>query len=197
MKNNSRLDDLIKEMEEYDQGLKEIEHLVNEPSDQSSIPSQTNRPVSRRMILELVEGVRSAKTDEEVDAIVRRFFKDVPNGKIPVHEEEQAGNRKRGTASAIQLPERMRDSLRRCIDEFLRAVGDLKTSLETIEEVMRNLEPILRAIANYRPEKDERMRSMISDLLRLGYSEAEIRELTQSGKKYTSRISEMHSRDDE
>jgi hypothetical protein len=197
MENDSKFDELLKEMEEANGSLIGIEQLAESLLDEPSTPKQLKQLVSRRTILELAERVQSAKTEEDVDAIVKRFFKDVHNGKIPLHEQVQAGNRNQGTANAIQLTEMMRDTLRRCLNEFLLGVEDLKTSLGRIELAMKDFGPILLAIGNFRPEKEERMRGMISALLRLGYSGAEIKELTKSGEKYSSGILGMKSRDDE
>ncbi len=191
MENNHELDELMEEMDQSKQGLKPIQQVLDEVFDESSVPRQTIRPVSKKMIMELMERVKSANTEEEGDAIVKKFFKDVHNGKITPHEQRPPEKRRERVASTIQLPEVMRETLRNCLNEFLRGVEDLRASLERIEGSMRSLEPILRAIGNFGPEKDERMRSMISALLRLGYSGAEIKELIKSGEKYSLGVSEM------
>ena len=142
--------------------LKAIHQLVDEVFEESSAPRQTVRPVSKRMIMELMERVRSADTEEEGDTIVKKFFKDVHNGKITPREQRPTEKRRETTASTIQLPEMTRETLRNCLNELLHGVEDLRTSLERIENAKRGLVPILRTIGNLGPEKDERMRGMIS-----------------------------------
>ncbi len=197
MENDSKFDELLKDMEKENGSLIGMQQLAEDLLDEPVSPKQVKRPISRRIILELAERVQSAKTQEEVDAIVKRFFKDAHNGKIPFDEKVEVGNRNQGTAGDNRLTEVMRDTLARCVNEFLGAVEDMKTSLERIERAMKDFEPILCAIGNFRPEKQKRMRGMISDLLRLGYSKAEIKELTRLEEKYSSEILEMKDRDKE
>lgn len=193
-KSSPTFDELLKEMEEANGSLIGIGQLAEDLLNEPPSPKQVKRPVSRRIILELAERVQSAKTQEEVDVIVKRFFKDAHNGKISFDEKVEAGNNNPGTASATRLSETMHDTLRRCLNEFLSSVEDLKTSLQRIERSMKDLEPILRTIGNFRPEKQERIRGMVSALLRLGYSKAEIIELTKLGEEYSSGIFERERR---
>ncbi len=193
MENHDEFDDLMEEINQSKQGLKGIQQASERVFEELSAPKRTLRPVSRRMIIELMERVRSAETEEEGDAIVKKFFKDVYSGKISPHEQRPTEESREKPGSTIQLPKKMQETLRNCLGEFSHGVKDLGASLVRIEEAMRGLEQLLRAIGNFRPEKDIRMRSMISDLLKLGYSGAEIKELTESAEKYSSEISETEA----
>ncbi len=54
MENHDELDDLMEEMKHSKESLKGIQHLVDDVFGESSVPRQTIRPVSKRMILELM-----------------------------------------------------------------------------------------------------------------------------------------------